>query len=136
MAFKASRHPVRRRDVPRNSSYRLALLGRFQLTRRAATVPLAPGAQRLVAYLALRARPVTRDLAAGTLWPAVDEERAHACLRSALARLGEASDVVEARTAEVALAAGVAVDFSAAQATAQRLLDPAPCVAPGTAAAA
>jgi SARP family transcriptional regulator, regulator of embCAB operon len=135
MAFRASRRPVRRRDVPRNGSYRLALLGRFQLTRRSATVPLAPGAQRLVAYLALRSAPVTRDLAAGTLWPAVDDERAHACLRSALTRLGEAWDVAEAQTVEIALADGVSVDFSDAQATAQRLVGPGPRVTADSAAA-
>jgi SARP family transcriptional regulator, regulator of embCAB operon len=135
MEFEADRLPLPRRGVQWHGGDRLTLLGRFELARRAVALPLAPGAQRLVAYVALRAQPVTRDLAAGTLWPAVDEERAHACLRSALTRLGEASDVVEAQTVEIALAAGVSVDFSDALATGQRLLGPGPYVATDSAAA-
>ena len=59
----------------------------FQLVEGEAEVALAEGSQRLLAFLAIRERPVNRLLVAGTLWPDATESRAHASLRSALARL-------------------------------------------------
>jgi SARP family transcriptional regulator, regulator of embCAB operon len=58
------------------------------------------------------------------------------CLRSALARRGEAAHAVEDRAGDVAPAGGVSVDFSDAQQTAHRLLDPSPRAAADAAAAA
>ena len=48
---------------------------------------LTPGAQRLVALLALESRPVIRPYTAGRLWPDVMENRALGDLRSTLWRL-------------------------------------------------
>lgn len=59
------------------------LLGGFQLWCGAADVALAPGAQRLVARVAL-ARRHSRQVLAGELWPEVAESRAHGNLRTSL----------------------------------------------------
>jgi DNA-binding SARP family transcriptional activator len=88
---------------------RVLLLGRFGLACDTASVGLAPGSQRLLAFVALAGRAVRRDLAAGVLWPAVSEKRAHASLRSALVRLGaRASGVLRANALDVSLVAGSA----------------------------
>jgi len=105
---------------------RVGLLGRFALTWDVAPVGLAPGAQRLLAYLALSGRAVKRDLAAGVLWPAVSEERAHMSLRSALTRLrARMPGVVRGEGPDVSLAVGVRVDLHQAQVVARGLLGPA-----------
>jgi DNA-binding SARP family transcriptional activator len=65
----------------------LRLLGGFELVAGAQTVTLSLGPQRLLAYLALHARPATRSSIAGTLWPEAVEERAAANLRSTLWRI-------------------------------------------------
>jgi DNA-binding SARP family transcriptional activator len=99
------------------------LLGGFGLSPGVGSVLLAPGLQRLLAFLALAGRAVRRDLVAGTLWPEVSEQRAHVCLRAALARLGRRSPgVLRADALDVALAAGVSVDLDDARLPARRLL--------------
>ena len=67
----------------------IAILGgfRFWIRGRDALPDLAHGSQRLLAFLALRDRSVTRSAASGTLWPEASEEHAHASLRSAISRL-------------------------------------------------
>ena len=85
---------------------------------------LPHGSQRLVAFLALRDRAVTRMAAAGTLWPEASEDHAHASLRSALSRLSELDrGVVRATTRELALADGVMVDIRDARLLAHRILN-------------
>jgi SARP family transcriptional regulator, regulator of embCAB operon len=114
------------------------LLGRFGVARGGAGVALAPALQRLLAFVALGGGSgVRRDLAAGVLWPAVPERRAHVSLRAALARIGaRAPGVVWADALEVALAGGVRVDLRDAQLVARRLLADAGAVGPADAAAA
>ena len=65
----------------------ISVLGsfRFWVRGRDALPALAGGSQRLLAFLALRERSVTRSAAAGTLWPEASENHAHASLRSDLA---------------------------------------------------
>ena len=100
-------------------------------------VRLPPGSQRLLAYVALAGRAVRRDLAAGALWPSASEQRAHASLRSAMARLGACSDrVLCADALDVSLAEGVGVDLHEAQIVARRLLTDPRAVGPDAAAAA
>src|SRR4051812_37408950 len=57
------------------SQARLSLLGRFMFATGPAPVALAPGSQRLLAFVALAGRAVRRDLAAGVLWPQVSEHQ-------------------------------------------------------------
>ena len=120
-----------------SGSSRVQLLGRFGLSGGVASAGLAPVSQRLVAFVVLAGGAVRRDLAAGVLWPAVFEQRAHASLRSALARLGtRAPGVLRANALEVSLTPGIGVDLHDAQVLARRLLADASAVTPDTAAAA
>jgi DNA-binding SARP family transcriptional activator len=68
------------------------LLGGFTLHRGGRTVTTAPAAQRLLAFVAMRTRMVTRTAAAHTLWPDFPEARAAANLRSTLWRLRQDHD--------------------------------------------
>ena len=86
---------------------------------------LPHGSQRLLAFLALRERPLTRTAIAGTLWPEATEEHAHASLRSALSRLsGTTRTVVRVTSQELQLADGVSVDIRDARSIVHRLLNP------------
>ena len=63
----------------------LSVLGTFQFWVANEALPtLAAGSQRLLAFLALRDRAVTRVAAAGTLWPEATQSHASSSLRSAL----------------------------------------------------
>lgn len=85
---------------------------------------LTAGSQRLLAFLALRHRLVTRAEVAGTLWPEHTDGRAGSSLRSAIARLnGPARRAVRLTVHEIGLAEGVIVDVHRAYALAHRLID-------------
>lgn len=124
----SSRPPLRRIVVPRPPGevardFHLSLLGAFELTDGAVPLVLPGNAQRLLAFLALQHRSVTRAATAGTLWPDVSEERAHASLRSALSRLDAVTrESIEVDVLDLRLAANVAVDVWDASALAHRLL--------------
>jgi len=80
-------------------------------------------ARKLLAFLALRDRPVHRLYVAGVIWPDMPENRSSANLRSALwslRRLGY--PVVEANGHHLGLAADVAVDVHETITLAQRVL--------------
>jgi DNA-binding SARP family transcriptional activator len=63
-------------------SYRVTLCGTWRLTRDGELLSMPASAQRLVAFVSLN-ESLSRSYAAGTLWPDVTEQRAHASLRSA-----------------------------------------------------
>lgn len=116
---------------------RVLVLGGFQLVNGRGSSTVSPGSQRLVAFLALKDGAVRRDLVAGLLWPGASECRAHASLRSGLARLGDvASCAVAADALNLALATDVRVDLSEARIVAHRLLDPGSTASSAEAAAA
>ncbi len=89
-------------------------------------MPALPGgSQRLLAFLALRERSVTRKAAAGILWPEASEEHAHASLRSAISRLSAiAHEAIVVSPDDIRLAGAVLVDIREARALAHRLVDP------------
>jgi DNA-binding SARP family transcriptional activator len=107
-----------------NRECAVSVLGSFDLSiggqpRRG----LPHGSQRLLAFLALRDRSVTRTAIAGTLWPEASEEHAQASLRSALSRLTEVErTIVRVTPHEVALADDVRVDIRDARLLAHRLV--------------
>jgi DNA-binding SARP family transcriptional activator len=102
----------------------LHLLGGFELGLNGRVVPITCGSQRLLAFLALHDRLLTRTYVAGMLWPEVPTDRANANLRAGLWRLpAPCRLVVDQSTQCLRLAADVPIDFHAAAATAQRLLD-------------
>lgn len=93
------------------SGPRLTLLGGFGLHIGDDTVPLAPGAQRLMALLALHDTAVGRGYVAGLMWGDSTEVRAHASLRSTLWKLRVAgSAVVEICSDSLELSRNVDVD--------------------------
>jgi len=102
----------------------LTLLGGFELRLGRRATQLPPGAERVIAYVALHAGPASRANVAGTLWPEMREERALANLRSAIWRLRQRSGrILEAHGERLALAGGVAVDFLELRSIARGLLD-------------
>jgi DNA-binding SARP family transcriptional activator len=69
---------------------RLKLLGGFSLLREGEEIVLPTSAQRVVALLALRDRPLSRGHLARVLWPDCSAERSLADLRTALWRVNQA----------------------------------------------
>jgi DNA-binding SARP family transcriptional activator len=101
----------------------LGSFGLFVVGKLHRDLPL--GTQQLLAFLALQDGAVSRTALAGTLWPEVSEDHAHASLRSALSRLSAIQrTVVRVTFRELALADGVLVDIRDARALAHRLLNP------------
>ncbi len=114
------------------AAVRLRLLDGFGLEVCDGPVDVAPGAQRLVAFLALRNRPVLRSMLAGHLWSEVGEGVALSCLRSALWRLRQrCPHVVESQDGNVRLGSEVAVDVRELEAHTGLLLDPCRVLAAG-----
>lgn len=102
---------------------RLCLLDGFQLTSFGNPLPVAPNGQRLLAFLALSERTVSRVFVAGTLWPDVPEERSCANLRSTLWRLPRSTPpLVEASVKSLRLDPGIEVDVREALDAARRAL--------------
>jgi len=104
---------------------RISLLGGFGLSDGRVDIALAEGPQRLLAFLALRKRPVRRTLAAGALWPDVSQEHAGSSLRSTLARLDDGARSALAVTAsQLGIADRITVDLWESEALARRLAGP------------
>lgn len=103
----------------------LGLLGGFVFSADGdVLLGISAGSQRLLAFLALRERVMTRDQVAGTLWPESSEERAGASLRSAVSRLdGPVRQAVTVTATDLGMAEGVAVDVRRSRALAHRLID-------------
>ena len=64
----------------------MGLLSGFELRCDGDLVAVPPGSQRLLAFLALQSRPVSRSFVSGSLWPDATQDRASARLRSAMWR--------------------------------------------------
>jgi DNA-binding SARP family transcriptional activator len=102
----------------------LQLLGGFELWLNGRVVPVTSGSRRLLAFLALHDRLLTRIYVAGVLWPEVPTDRANANLRAGLWRLpAPCRPMVDQLAQCLRLTADVSIDFHAAVAAAQRLLD-------------
>jgi DNA-binding SARP family transcriptional activator len=87
------------------------LLGGFTLLRENEEIVLPMSAQRLIALLALRERPLSRAYLAGLLWPEYSAERSLADLRTALWRVNHSRASVVATTGmRLSLRAEVQVD--------------------------
>lgn len=110
---------------------RLTLMGNFALEEAGRAVPLPMTAQRLVAFLALARKPVSRLYVAGHLWPDASDTRAAASLRSALWRVRRAAEVVRADAYALGLDPAIDVDLEAALALARRVEDPGSTVSAG-----
>ena len=105
----------------------LGLLNGFELTSGRGSVKLSLGSERLLAFLALGARPMMRNFIAFTLWPDKDEERALGNLRSAVWRLRRVGlGLIESSGQRMRIGRDVAVDLHRAVLVARRVLDGTP----------
>jgi DNA-binding SARP family transcriptional activator len=89
----------------------LQLLDGFRLGIGRTPVHVVPGAQRLLALLALHPSPVPRPVAAALLWPEATSRRAAACLRSSLWRLNKPAPLVVFVEDALTLDLKVDIDF-------------------------
>jgi len=97
-------------------------MGGFALCEGSQQLGIATSAQRLIALLALRDRPVGRLHLAGTLWPDCPTERSLADLRTALWRVNQSSErVIAATPSLVRLGTDIEVDVRNLVAFAHRL---------------
>ncbi|MDT7788740.1 MAG: hypothetical protein QOF58_7159 [Pseudonocardiales bacterium] len=94
-----------------NVRLHIQLLDGFRLSFGRTPIHVVPGAQRLLALLALREGPIPRAVAAALLWPEATARRAAACLRSSLWRLGRPAPLVVAVDDALTLDVEVDVDF-------------------------
>ncbi len=102
----------------------LSVLGTFAFRRGDRALALPGGSRKLLALLALRRQPMTRVLAAYTLWPDAPDRDASCRLRSALCRLKHtAGDVVDVAKLDLQLRPEVAVDLHRAREFVYQLLD-------------
>jgi DNA-binding SARP family transcriptional activator len=102
----------------------LTLLDGFELRADGNPLAVPLAAQRLLAFLALSARPVLRPHLAGVLWLESSDEHAFANLRSTLWRLRRCCDsLVDASGQSVRLASEVAIDVRRASDLAVRLVE-------------
>nr|WP_254056859.1 bacterial transcriptional activator domain-containing protein [Clavibacter michiganensis] len=137
--------PTRRRSAPRRPPgqrrstvvIRVDVLGGFRVAGLGADpasaspgpdptgAALSEGTRRLIAALAIRARPADRGTLASQLWPDALDGRAASSLRSAIARLGDGGrEIVGSAPGGLVLHDAVDVDLRTARATAARLLEP------------
>ncbi|QQQ74171.1 SARP family transcriptional regulator [Saccharothrix sp. 6-C] len=106
---------------------RITLLDGFRLTGRAGAIPVSGGAERLLAFMAMRHQMAGRLLVAASLWADATERHAYAALRSTLIRMNPACrDALLVTVSSLELAPGVSVDLSDGQALAHRLLEAGP----------
>jgi DNA-binding SARP family transcriptional activator len=103
---------------------RISVLGSFTVSNDDSDLDLSEGSQRLLAFLAINPRPLSRVLVAGTLWPSSTEAHAFSSLRSALARLEGARSSIVVTPSTLRVADGVNVDLRGARSLAHRLLTP------------
>jgi len=97
--------------VGTGSTVSVRLLGGFAIEASGVQVDLPSSSARVVAYLAVHDRPVSRHVTAGTLWPESSEAKANGSLRSALWRIRRLStDLVAATDEYLGLAQRVMVD--------------------------
>ena len=111
------------RVVQSTAGVTLSLLGSFELTSAGGSVSLPVPAQRLLAFVALRDRPVLRTYAAEMLWRDSTEQRACGSLRSALWRLRRPGfELLEATSGRLRLEPRVVVDVRVLVGWARRVL--------------
>ncbi len=107
--------PDMRRRRPRSEIVVVQVLNGFRVLHHGQSVALPASSQRVVAFLAVKARPLRRSYVAGTLWAESEEEHAAANLRSALWRLRRLRwQLVESVGTELWLGSTVRVDLDAA----------------------
>ncbi|HUQ59943.1 AfsR/SARP family transcriptional regulator [Lentzea sp.] len=106
---------------------RVVLLDGFKLTGGTGIITIPRGAERLLAFMAMRPRAVGRLLVANSLWADATEGHAYAALRSTLIRMNRTCrETLLVTPSSLELAPTVSVDLHDAQALAHRLLKAGP----------
>jgi DNA-binding SARP family transcriptional activator len=106
----------------RDAPARLELLDRFTVRVAGQPVSVPPLASLVLSYLAVRMRPIHRTVIAATLWPALQERRALANLRTALYRISIGVPLLRSTTTLVELDPEVSVDLRDATAFARSVI--------------
>jgi len=113
-----SSHPAATRDPA------LRVLGAFELRLGDRPVPLVANARRVLACLAVGGATQRRDTLAGQLWGSSSQERAQACLRTAVWRVRQAdAQLIRVGRDEIGLDPRVHVDLWTSTERARGLLD-------------
>src|SRR5918997_2237697 len=108
---------------PQDESAELCLLGGPSVIQGSRRIGVPEGSKRLLAFIALHRDRVDRRLAAGTLWPVGDDDRAAGNLRSSLWRLrGAGIDVLRADKANLWIDPTTAVDVYAIETWTRRVI--------------
>jgi DNA-binding SARP family transcriptional activator len=119
-----TKHCFAHASVPDEAPVRLGLLNGFELRREDDVVSLPLSAQRLLAFLALRDRPLQRIYVAGVIWVESSQEHANANLRTTLWRVRRPRcPLVRATSTHLALDGDVVVDVREAAGRAQRAIE-------------
>jgi DNA-binding SARP family transcriptional activator len=117
-------HHLAPASVPDEADTRLGLLDGFEVRHENGVVALPLSAQRLLAFLALRGRPLQRVYVAGVIWVDSSQEQANANLRTTLWRLRRPRcPLVRATSTHLALEDGVLVDVREAACRATRAIE-------------
>ena len=124
-------HPIQQTVTRTPPSWRLSLLGAWQLSGADQPIDVGTNGQRLFAILALRGR-CDRSYLSGVLWPDCSEPHAHGNLRATLSRLHRRrlTDPLESSNGALRLRSGVRVDVADLVATASAVLEGAGTAAP------
>lgn len=102
----------------------IRVMGGFRFLHAGAEVMLPEAAEHLMAFLAVKDKPVRRSQVAGVFWPDASEKQAMANLRSALWRLvGPPHAALDVGARLVGLRPWVKVDLHDAATLARRLID-------------
>ena len=113
-------------SAARSSPLSLSLLGGFELRDGDGLVSLPLSAQRLVAYLAIHGRPLSREHVSGTLWGEFSSDRSAANLRGAIWRTNRIGRQIVQGREQLHLRNEVVVDVRDLIASARTLLHNAP----------
>lgn len=113
----------------RSSGASLGLLGGFELRLDGRSVLLPRRAKRLLVFLALRHRPVSRPYVCQSLWLDSTERHADGNLRSALWKVGQlTTPLIDQHGGQLALGETVAVDYVRSTTLARSLIRDAPSI--------
>jgi DNA-binding SARP family transcriptional activator len=117
-----------REAVGDSATVKLDLLGEFTLRVKEGPIVVRRAQQRLLAFLAVSRRPVSRGALSQRLWEAVDDRRGSSALRSNLWRLPRPTGVplVTTNGTHVALSDAVVVDLWTREHIAKLLRRPRP----------
>jgi DNA-binding SARP family transcriptional activator len=101
----------------------IGLIGGFSVRRQLEALDLPHSARRVLAFLAMKPKPLSRMHVAGVLWPDSSDNKAVANLRTTLWRIRQTdAHLVDSTPSHLSLASDIAVDLRQASGVAHRVL--------------